>query len=116
MLSKGEALQVLDRWQQINDLLKQNALQRCRRERKRPDVVRVNIIRGQQIIQNFNRAGWDRQRQVQAQLTAEFPDFTEVINATPEIDGDWKLVDYLDLYHNHYDVVIEKLRPLIRGL
>lgn len=59
----------------------------------------------------FDRKFYAAQRDIQSQLTQQFPEHTELINSVPAITGyEWKIVDYIDLYFRHFHLVIQKLR------
>lgn len=54
------------------------------------------------------------QTQIQKQLLKLLPEYDILILSEPAIlDFDWKTEDYLELYNNHYNLVIDKLLEVV---
>jgi len=55
------------------------------------------------------------QKRIQKNITNESPELNNLINTLPEIlrGYKWTRKDYIDLYFNHYSIVIEKIRKQI---
>jgi len=59
----------------------------------------------------FDQDGYAKQTHIQAKLCSLLPDLKCIINAEPDInDYNWKIGDYLELYFNHYRIIIQKIR------
>jgi len=51
-----------------------------------------------------------RQRKIQAALAKELPHLKELIYSEPAItDHEWKIEDYIELYYDHFTIVVQKL-------
>jgi len=51
-----------------------------------------------------------RQKQIQAALVKELPHLKNLIYSEPAItDHDWKASDYIELYYEHFTIVVQKL-------
>jgi hypothetical protein len=69
---------------------------------------------GKKII--FDYVSEKRQKEIQNKLYYLRPDLTELISSEPPIlDEEWNVKDYIELYHNHYMLVVEKLRKIINA-
>jgi len=74
--------------------------------------TRISRIYGPPII--FDRKYYKKQIAIQNSLVKELPDFQSLIMSEPTIeDHRWKARDYIDLYYNHYLIVIQKLKKAI---
>jgi len=62
----------------------------------------------------FDLRVWEQQCLIQTKLHNIFPQFKDIICSKPATDGYlWKVGDYIDLYYDHYTLVIRKIRKLI---
>lgn len=62
----------------------------------------------------FDFASEKRQKEIQNKLHYLMPEYYILIDSEPSIlDEEWKVEDYIELCHNHYLLVIEKLRKSI---
>lgn len=51
-----------------------------------------------------------KQKEIQAALAKKLPDLKELIYSEPAItDHDWKASDYMELYYEHYTIVVQKI-------
>jgi len=75
---------------------------------------RVVFDNGKRVI--FDYPSEKRQKEIQLKLYYLRPDLTELISSEPAItDEEWNVKDYIELCHNHYMIVVEKLRKIINA-
>ncbi len=76
---------------------------------------RIKRTTGASVI--FDSDTFEKQSKIQVALCKELPKWSDLINSQPEImDGHpWKRGDFIDLYFNHFGMVIEKLNRIMKG-
>lgn len=74
---------------------------------------RIKRTVGQPVI--FDIETYDRQKSIQDMLCKELPQWADLIRSQPAImDGySWTRNDFIDLYFEHFDLIIEKLQRII---
>ena len=78
---------------------------------KTPDGLRRRIKRtsGKPVVFDFTT--YEQQKRIQDALCVELPEWSDLIRSEPEIMNgySWTSGDFIDLYHSHFTVVVEKL-------
>lgn len=70
---------------------------------------RIHRTTGSPII--FDRSSWKEQINIQKSLTHLMPEYKDLINSEPALNGyEWKTSDYIELFFDHYELVIYKLK------
>lgn len=74
---------------------------------------RIKRTLGKPIVFDFKT--YEQKQIIQNALCAELPEWADLIRSEPEImDGyKWTSKDFIDLYHSHFIVVVEKLNRII---
>jgi len=74
---------------------------------------RIRRTTGCPVIFDFNT--YSKQQKIQKSLCDELPNFEKLINSVPEImDGyAWQCGDFIELYFNHYKIVVLKIKKAI---
>lgn len=79
---------------------------------KRDPDKKIHRTNGPPIV--YDRLTSQSQIEIQAQLCKLMPEHTDVINSEPALTGyNWKIKDYVELYYNHYNLVIIKLKETL---
>ncbi len=75
---------------------------------------RIKRTTGRPVI--FDIDSYAKQLSIQNYLCTELPQFADLIRSKPEImDGySWIRGDFIELYYDHFRIVVEKLRRFIR--
>jgi len=62
----------------------------------------------------FDLESYESQTKIQKSLCEELPQWINIINSKPAISGyAWVRRDYIELYFNHFRLVVEKLHGII---
>lgn len=74
---------------------------------------RIKRTTGQPVIFDFKT--FDDQKEIQNSLCRELPQWGDIIRSKPEImDGHpWNRNDFIELYFEHFRLVVEKLTRII---
>lgn len=101
---------LLVQWQK---LLKLNARASLEKASQLKGGLKKRVkLEGKTII--FDYPTTKIQNQIQKQLIKLLPEHESLILSEPAIlDFDWKTEDYLELYNNHYNLVISKLLEVV---
>ena len=88
----------------------------CRKKAgKTPDGLKRRIKRtsGKPVVFDFKT--YEQQQKIQNALCAELPKWADLIRSEPEIMNgySWTSADFIDLYHSHFAVVVEKLNRVV---
>jgi hypothetical protein len=103
--------QLLDQWDELIDTSKKISLKKANSSM---DIEgRIKRTTGKPVV--FDSDMHDNQKNLQRLLCEEWPKMSRIINSQPMImDGyAWIRKDYIDLYFEHYSLVIFKLRQSI---
>jgi len=74
--------------------------------------TRIHRSRGRPVV--FDYLSYKKQKKIQDELVEELPHLKGVIYSEPAISGyTWKVSDYIDLYYDHYAIVIQKIDKAI---
>lgn len=113
--SYAEAMRLLNMWEKVNKENAKNSREKAISLKGGLDV-KIKIKDNAVVIYDYKTT--KMQQQIQKELTSIFPErYASIIASKPAImDFDWKVNDYLELYFNHYRVVIEKLKGIIENL
>lgn len=90
----------------------------CRRKAKQTAGGlhrRIKRTFGKHVVFDFKT--YEEQQKIQKALCVELPEWSDLICSEPEIMNgySWTSKDFIDLYHSHFNVVVEKLgRILLR--
>ena len=76
-------------------------------------MARIKRTTGQPVIFDFDT--YEDQKKIQNELCKELPQWADIIQSQPEImDGyNWTRRDFIELYFEHFRMVIEKLQQII---
>lgn len=75
--------------------------------------TRIHRVEGPPLV--FDITSSNKQKQIQESLSKELPDLKELINSEPAIQGHaWTVGDYVELYVEHYKLVIQKVTEAMR--
>lgn len=107
MTAKQRVHALLDHWERLLTEYREVSLQNVCRIRGGPEAqVCEKESKPLVMDQRLHRA----QQGIQTELASILTTHREIVWATPILPGDWQALDYLDLYVEHYRLVIEKLR------
>lgn len=77
--------------------------------------TRIRRTEGRPVVFDFKTAL--RQREIQDRLGAELPQLANIIRSEPALQGyNWKVGDYVELYLQHYRLVIQKIKEVIANV
>ena len=77
--------------------------------------TRIKRTEGRPVVFDLRTAM--QQKDIQDQLCVELPQLANVIRSEPAIQGyNWKVGDYVELYLQHYQLVIQKVREAITNV
>ena len=70
---------------------------------------RIKRTSGKPVVFDFDT--YEQQKRIQNALCVELPEWSDLIRSEPEIMNgySWTSKDFIDLYHSHFAVVVEKL-------
>jgi len=70
---------------------------------------RIKRTTGKPVVFDFKT--YEGQQRIQKALCVELPEWSDLIRSEPEIMNgySWKSKDFIDLYHSHFTIVVEKL-------
>lgn len=78
--------------------------------KKMSDGLQTRIRPKQNKLKILDHKTHIRQKKIQEELAKKLPHLKELIYSEPAItDHDWKVSDYIELYYEHYTIVIQKL-------
>lgn len=74
---------------------------------------RIKRTSGKPIVFDFKT--YEQQQIIQNALCVELPEWSDLIRSEPEIMNgySWTSGDFIDLYHSHFSVVVEKLDRIL---
>lgn len=74
---------------------------------------RIKRTSGKPVVFDFKT--YKEQQKIQQTLCSELPEWSDLIRSEPEIMNgySWTTKDFIDLYHSHFTVVVEKLGRII---
>ena len=110
-MNKIEILELLKQWNDLIDVGEQKS--RIKATKNRNGILgRIKRTTGQPVIFDFYT--YNDQKKIQDKLCRKLPNLTSLIRSQPEImDGHpWIRGDFIELYYEHYRVVVDKLRRL----
>lgn len=110
-MNKVKVQQLLDRWNTLLEIGEQASRGKASKSQDGLDG-RIKRTIGTPVI--FDSDTFGSQNDLQASLCQEIPQFADLIHSKPEImDGyQWTRGDFIELYFEHFRLVIEKLRRL----
>jgi hypothetical protein len=102
-----EVQKMLKHWMDLLDEGQVNAVARARRMKHGLQTkVRDTAERPYVLDHKFDSS----QRKMQQALERAMPQYKHIIWSTPATGGfEWKVGDYIELYFDHYRIVIQKL-------
>ncbi len=104
--------ELLAEWIELIDESKKACIKKAR---KAADGLKKRIKRtsGKPVVFDFKT--YEQQQRIQNALCAELPKWADLIRSEPEIMNgySWTSSDFIDLYHSHFIVVVEKLNRII---
>jgi hypothetical protein len=101
---------LLEQWKQLLKINARNSLEKA--SQIKGGLKKRVKLEGKVII--FDYPTIKVQKQIQNQLIKLLPEQESLILSEPAIlDFDWKVEDYLELYANHYILVVNKLLEII---
>lgn len=78
--------------------------------KKMSDGLQTRIRSKQNKLKILDHKTHIRQKKIQELLAKKLPDLKGLIYSEPAItDHDWKASDYIELYYEHFTIVIQKL-------
>lgn len=74
---------------------------------------RIKRTSGKPVVFDFDT--YEQQQRIQNALCKELPEWADLIRSEPEIMNgySWTKKDFIDLYHSHFIIVVEKLNKII---
>lgn len=74
---------------------------------------RIKRTSGKPVVFDFKT--YEQQQRIQNALCKELPKWADLIRSEPEIMNgySWTSKDFIDLYHSHFIIVVEKLNRII---
>jgi len=103
----------LKTWELILETGKEMSLEKTSEILLKNPNARINRIDNPPII--FDRKFYIAQKRIQDTLTQQHPEYSDLINSVPPITGyAWKIVDYIDLYFSHFNLVVQKLKESVQ--
>lgn len=101
---------LLIQWQKLLKINARNSLEKA--SQIKGGLKKRVKLEGKVVI--FDYQTIKIQKQIQNQLIKLLPEHEALILSEPAIlDFDWKTEDYLELYNNHYNLVISKLLEVV---
>jgi hypothetical protein len=101
---------LLEQWKKLLKINAKNSIEKA--SRLKGGLKRRVKLEGKAII--FDYQTIKIQNQIQKQLIELLPEYEALILSEPAIlDFDWKTEDYLELYSNHYNLVVDKLMEVV---
>ena len=101
---------LLEKWKKILKINAKNSIEKA--SQLKGGLKRRVKLGGKAII--FDYQTIKIQNQIQKQLIELLPEYETLILSEPAIlDFDWKTEDYLELYSNHYNLVVDKLLEVV---
>lgn len=112
-MNNVSVMQLLDQWYHLLNT-GEKASKRKAMQNTGGLIGRIQRTTGSPVI--FDSDTCEKQRKIQSDLCKELPKFADLIRGEPEImDGyAWTRKDFIELYFEHYRIVIEKLKRLIK--
>ncbi len=111
-MNKREIQQLLSLWKSTLRLGFNNSNDIVDEIRKRDPQKKIHRTTGPPVI--YDRLTFHSQIGLQAQLCKLMPEHIEIINSEPALTGhDWPIKDYVELYYNHYNLVVTKLKEIL---
>jgi hypothetical protein len=102
---------LLAEWKRILDTGRVTANGKAAEIVRRDPEKRIDRISGQPVI--YDRFSFQRQRQIQKRLVDQLPQHKDLILSVPALSGHpWKILDYIELYFNHYEIIVKKLKEI----
>lgn len=78
--------------------------------KKMTDGLQTRIRPKQNKLKVLDHKTHIRQKKIQELLTKKLPHLKDLIHSEPAItDHDWQASDYIELYYEHFTIVIQKL-------
>lgn len=105
--------QLLDQWEVLLDVGKKIAIEKANINK---DGLQGRITRTTGVPVVFDFGTYQVQNRLQICLCRKTPQFTNLICSQPELMTGyaWIREDFIDLYFEHYCIVVEKLRRLTK--
>ncbi len=107
-MNKVVVKELLAEW---TDLIKESKKACTKKAGKASDGLKRRITRtsGKPVVFDFTT--YEQQQKIQNALCVELPKWADLIRSEPEIMNgySWTSADFIDLYHSHFTVVVEKL-------
>jgi len=101
---------LLEQWKKLLKINAQNSLEKA--SQLKGGLKKRIKIEGKIVI--FDYPTTKIQTQIQKQLIKLLPEHEKLIMSEPAIfDFDWRVEDYLELYSNHYCLVVNKLMEVV---
>jgi len=101
---------LLEQWKKLLKINAKNSIEKA--SRLKGGLKRRVKLEDKAII--FDYQTIKIQNQIQKQLIELLPEYEALILSEPAIlDFDWKTEDYLELYSNHYNLVVDKLLEVV---
>ena len=74
---------------------------------------RIKRTSGKPVVFDFKT--YEQQQKIQDALCVELPEWSDLIRSEPEImhGYSWTIKDFIDLYHSHFTIVVEKLSRIL---
>lgn len=77
-------------------------------------IPKIFVPRTGPGVEVFDRMFYEEQYEIQMSLCEELPEFIQMMFSEPDLDNDnWKVNDYIELYLNHYFLVITKIQEIL---
>lgn len=114
MSDADKIMSLLDQWTIINALNAKHSREKAE-SLKSGLKGRIKLRDNRVII--FDYPTTKAQSLIQKQLSDLMPNLKSLIYSEPPIaDFDWVVEDYLELYANHYNIVISKLKEFAKKI
>jgi hypothetical protein len=112
MIDKPKVKELLKRWD-ISIEVAECASKRKAEENTSGLMGRIKRTKGKPVI--FDLESHENQNEIKNSLCEELPQWSDLIRSEPEImDGyNWTRKDFIDLYFEHFRMVIQKLEKII---
>jgi len=111
-VNKVVVKELLAQWIELIDDSKKACIKKAG---KQVDGLKRRIRRtsGKPVVFDFET--YERQQKIQNELCVELPKWADLIRSEPEIMNgfSWTIADFIDLYHSHFVVVVEKIGRVI---
>ena len=104
--------QLFERWDTVLELGEQTSKTKAS---KNSEGLNGRIRRTTGVPVVFDLETFEDQKEIQALLCEEMPQYADLIRSKPEImDGyPWTRGDFIELYFGHFRLVLEKLRRIV---